>query len=281
MSRFTVTPVATNQQNVPVHKQKSSLSNRQLHVRVHNNEDGKQAPKVETCSGSPSDSIDSGMPNSPAFLTTDDDEDTLSPLPSAQPPVTSPSAAKNRFHFGATAHASPNSQPQFRARSASECLDFRQPATIGASHQLVSTNNGSSNSLSPNGTPLRSILKKPKVLPPGMGNTCVLATNNLRRVPTRYVLARSVSECHDDSATVLSNENLELIDDEVVSMEDLSMVGNGGSPLSVCAEVDEETGTDSMDEPQKPSKHTLICLSSLLILHIYSSRTTTQKTGLI
>jgi hypothetical protein len=54
-------------------------------------------------------------------------------------------------------------------------------------------------------------------------------------------------------------------------MEDLTMAGSnaGASPLSTCAEVDEEaananesTGTESnvsSDEPQKPSKFLLIC----------------------
>ena len=79
----------------------------------------------------------------------------------------------------------------------------------------------------------------------------------MRRVPTRYVLARSVSECHDDA--ILSSEDLQLMEDEVVSMEDLSMIGtNNGTPLSVCAEVDEETAmdsNDSWDEAPKPSEY--------------------------
>lgn len=251
MSRFVVTPVT----EAPSAKK----SNRQLHVRVHSEENEKQS-KVEVCSGSPSESTDSGMPNSPAFLTTDDDDDTLSPLPSAQQPlITSPSAAKNRFNFGATAHSQPNVHPQFRERSASECLDMRQPVPISSSCPLSSIN-GSSSSLSPNGTPLRSILKKPKILPPGLGNSCVLATSNMRRVPARYLLARSISECHDESATILSSEDLQFVDDDVISMEDLSVVGTGGSPLSTCAEVDEETGdsSDSLDDSQKPSK--ILCI---------------------
>jgi hypothetical protein len=69
-------------------------------------------------------------------------------------------------------------------------------------------------------------------------------------VPTRYVLARSVSECHEDPSVILDGEELQLVDD-VVSMEDLTV---GSSPLSVCAEVDEEESNDS-DEPQMPSKN--------------------------
>ncbi|KAI6190673.1 hypothetical protein M3Y97_00144000 [Aphelenchoides bicaudatus] len=161
------------------------------------------------------------------------------PLLSASPMI---SQLNNRFHFGATAHSSPANQPMFRSRSASECLEFRQSST------LASSNNGSSNSsLSPNGTPLRSILKKPKVLAPGLGNTSIVAasTNGLRRAPTRYVLSRSVSECHDDQ--VLIDNDLQLIDNEIVSMEDLSVCN--GSPLSV---VDEEScESNSSDEPMK------------------------------
>jgi len=192
------------------------------------------------------------MPNSPAFLSsaTDDDEDVLSPLPAYHPAM----SAKNRFHFNATPHVSPSVQPQFRTRSSSECLDMRQTSfsSVSVSVNGLNNSNGSSNSLSSNGTPLRSILKKPKTLSPGMGNTCIVATsvNSMRRVPTRYVLARSVSECHDDPSAILAaGEELQLIDD-VVSMEDLTVTSS--SPLSVCAEVDEDESNDS-DEPQMPT----------------------------
>jgi hypothetical protein len=159
MSRFTVIPVTTNQQNVPVKMEpKKSIPSRMLHVRVSDEHREQTPPKSENCSGSPSDSIDSGMPSSPAFLSSaTDDEDVLSPLPAYHPAI----SAKNRFHFNATPHTSPSVQPQFRTRSSSECFDMRQVTNN-------STTNGSSNSLS-NGTPLRSILKKPKTLAPGMG----------------------------------------------------------------------------------------------------------------
>jgi hypothetical protein len=225
MSRFTVTPVNQNES-------KRASSNRQLHVRVH--EEESKPAKTETCTGSPSDSIDSGMPSSPAFLTTDDDEDTLSPLPVHQTP---PSLSKNRFQFAATGHTLSNPQPQFRSRSASECLDLRQSGPC----------------LAPNGQELRSILKKPKVLPPGMGNTHIVMAAGLRRAPERFILSRSISECNDDTSTLISQEDLQSIEDDVVSMEDLSMIGNGGTPLSV---VDEEASESNCfgSEPQKSSK---------------------------
>lgn len=86
-----------------------------------------------------------------------------------------------------------------------------------------------------------------------MGNTCIVAApaNGLRRAPARYVLSRSISECHDEQ--VLIGDDLQLAEDEIVSMEDLTVAG--GSPLSVCAEVDEEScESNSSDEPMKPSK---------------------------
>lgn len=109
------------------------------------------------------------------------------------------------------------------------------------------TSNTSTSSLSPSETPLRSILKKPKVLAPGLGNTCLIATSNngVRRTPTHYVLARSISECHDDQ--MLIGDDFHLGEDEVISMEDLTVAG--GSPLSVCAEAEEE------DWSMKPSEY--------------------------
>ena len=89
------------------------------------------------------------------------------------------------------------------------------------------------------------------------GSTCIVQpalqaagqNGQLRRVATRYVLSRSVSECHDDAAAAHllaealghANAGISLLDEEVVSMEDLTVaaVGGGGSTLSVCVEGDE------------------------------------------
>jgi len=249
MSRFTVIPVPASQQNVSAGKvEKKNANNKMLHVKV--NDDAKPEQKSENnCSGSPSDSTDSGMPSSPPFLTTDDDEDTLSPLPSSHPVI----SASNRFHFNATTHPMQIDQPQFRSRSASESLDFRQSPTLSSSTKtLTGSVSSNSSSLSPNGTPLRSILKKPKLLAPGLGNTCLIATstNGARRAPTRYVLARSISECHDEQMFI--GDEFQFGEDEVISMEDLTVAG--GNPLSVCAEVDEETyDSNDSDEPTKPT----------------------------
>lgn len=62
---------------------------------------------------------------------------------------------------------------------------------------------------------------------------------------TRYVLSRSVSECHDDVAAAqllaeaLGHANATLLDEEVVSMEDLTVaaIGSTGSTLSVVDET--------------------------------------------
>jgi hypothetical protein len=60
MSRFTVVPVANNQ-NAPVAKaqEKKAANNRMLHVRVHDELKAEQKSETQP-SSSPSDSIDSG-----------------------------------------------------------------------------------------------------------------------------------------------------------------------------------------------------------------------------
>lgn len=106
----------------------------------------------------------------------------------------------------------------------------------------------SESNVSANGTLLRSILKKPKVLPPGMGNTQLLGQVGLKRTQTRYLLARSISECQDESFRInFSLDHLKL-DEEVVSIDDLDI------PLSVCDESEEFNNSFADDEPEKPSE---------------------------
>ncbi|KAI6202305.1 hypothetical protein M3Y96_00934100 [Aphelenchoides besseyi] len=272
MSRFTVIPVTTTPSDVPLRSSHPiSTTDRPLHVRISDDKNKISASAAYAeITGSPADSIDSAV-------VMDDEDDTLSPLPST------PTAVNvNRFHFNATAHRAPEVQPHFRARSSSESWDCRDNAQIDyktkntvptkiqlitmnavtyASTLSMSSNNSSSTSLSPNGTPLRSILKKAKCPPqPGLGNTTVRAlsgSSGMHRVPTRYILARSISECQDDAgmldASVMAG-SFSLLDDEVVSMEDLSSVVPtvNGTPLSVCAEVDE--AAENWDEPVPPTE---------------------------
>ncbi|KAI6215810.1 hypothetical protein M3Y94_00428600 [Aphelenchoides besseyi] len=273
MSRFTVIPVTTTPSDVPLRSSHPiSTTDRPLHVRISDDKHKMSASAAYAeITGSPADSIDSAV-------VMDDEDDTLSPLPSTPTAVNA-----NRFHFNATAHRAPEIQPHFRARSSSESWDCRDNApidyktknTVPTKIQLITMNavtyastlsmtstNGSTTSLSPNGTPLRSILKKAKCPPqPGLGNTTVRALSGsvgMHRVPTRYILARSVSECQDDAGMLLDASvmagSFSLLDDEVVSMEDLSSVVPtvNGTPLSVCAEVDE--AAENSDEPEPPTE---------------------------
>ncbi|CAD5226333.1 unnamed protein product [Bursaphelenchus okinawaensis] len=249
LGRFTVTPV----------KEPSEAYD---HLSVECN--GSSAEKRTLLTVSPADSTDSGVPPSPHAL----EEDVLSPLP----------GTLTRFDFKATGHSGPVRAPKFRARSASECLDSRGFNTSQPLARQNSVNSSNDSSIyTPNGTPLRSILKKPKVLPPGMGHTLVLGQSSLKR-SKRFVLARSVSECQDDSFRLnVSFDQISL--DDLVSMDDLSAPN---SPLSVCDESeefekdgDEANGQEEDDEEEnddeKHQRTKRVSFNELVQARVYRS----------
>jgi hypothetical protein len=221
-SRFTVSPTPNAKPAATIHSQPSALS---IIVNSLHEKDRKTPPircglvnSSHICSASPTDSTDSGV-ISPGEL---------SPSPAF--------AHVKRFPLNGTAERS-QLQQQRAARPRSNSVNFLNQMENNESMD------SSSSVTSINGSTLKGILKKPRAEQRfSLSNGSSSSSGGLRRT-TRFVLARSVSECHDEYTAAEAFHGVVLSNfpaNEMFGEEEEEEVNNGGSLASVNEEEEQE-----------------------------------------